>query len=52
MKKIIAWYIVIGWIVGTYAWSIDPYRSRDTAWAIPFIAAIWPLWLFLYSVFS
>lgn len=53
IKKLVAWYVVIGIAVTVYAWSIDTSESKNEAWPVAIvIAAFWPLWLLLYVTFG
>jgi hypothetical protein len=53
IKRSFSAYIAIGILVAMYAWNIDTSESKGEAWPVlVVIAALWPLWILLYAVFS
>lgn len=52
MKRLFKLYVVTGLLVGLFAWSIDSDHTSNELFAVPLIAAIWPLWVLLYMFFG
>lgn len=52
MKRLFKLYVVTGLLVGLFAWSIDSANTSNELFAVPLIAAIWPLWVLLYMFFG
>jgi len=47
-----AMYLSIGIVIGSIAWLTDSTSGVGTLGAIPVIALVWPLWLYLRMVFG